>query len=236
MLALNIQPAEKQDLREDGSLDVFKIWRTIQGEGPLAGSPAIFIRLAGCDLACRLCDTDYTSNRKLMSIGNITSEVLTLMNCWFERLVVITGGEPFRQNLVPLTNILNSNAIKVQIETNGTLSNKHFPFWKSNAIVVCSPKTGKVHRDIARYCYYKYILDAEHIDPRDGLPTNSMGDDCPIARPPREALVHYNKVYVQPLDVQDEMKNKTNLQAAIDSCMKFGYRLSLQQHKLLGLE
>jgi len=72
---LNQQLAEKRVERQDGALEIIDIFPTIQGEGPFAGEPAIFVRLAGCVLQCPLCDTDYTSGRRLISIPSLTEEI-----------------------------------------------------------------------------------------------------------------------------------------------------------------
>ena len=63
---MNQQAPEKQQLRGDGLLAVHSIFYTIQGEGPFAGETAVFVRLAGCNLQCPLCDTDYTSDRRMV--------------------------------------------------------------------------------------------------------------------------------------------------------------------------
>ena len=78
----------------------------------------------------------------------------------------------------------------------------------------------------------KYIVDAENVSERDGLPMVTVGNVCGVARPWPGFM---GKVYVQPLDVQDEGRNKANVEAAIRSCMKFGYVLSYQIHKAVGL-
>ena len=59
----NGQPIEKVQRTFDGTLEVHSIFKTIQGEGPFCGTPAVFIRLAGCNLQCPWCDTCllYTS-------------------------------------------------------------------------------------------------------------------------------------------------------------------------------
>lgn len=115
----NTQPREKQHLASPDLLDVIDVWNTIQGEGPFAGCPATFVRLAGCNLKCTLCDTDYTSKRRVMSLLELVTWIRTL--CASD-LVVITGGEPFRQNVNKLVEVLLGYGYKVQVETNGTLT------------------------------------------------------------------------------------------------------------------
>ena len=61
-------PIEKSDSGE--WLEIEEIFYTIQGEGPLSGRPAVFIRLAGCSLSCLLCDTFY-SHHNVYSIENV---------------------------------------------------------------------------------------------------------------------------------------------------------------------
>ena len=51
-MAINIQPIEKRELSTDGSVQVHSIFYTLQGEGPFAGQPAVFVRLAGFNLQC----------------------------------------------------------------------------------------------------------------------------------------------------------------------------------------
>lgn len=237
MLTLNMQPVEKQDLREDGSLDVHSIFYTIQGEGPDAGTPAVFVRLAGCNLTCPICDTDYTSKRDRKSVECIIEEIKSFSSCC--DLVVLTGGEPFRQNIVPLVSVLINSHYSVQIETNGTFySPAIVPLINSDQgwlSIVCSPKSPTIHSMLAKVAdAYKYVLDADHVHPADGLPSVSMmGAESPPARPPQN---WYGDIFVQPMDTQDPIQNKRNQDAAIASCMKYGYRLSLQTHKILGME
>ena len=233
MIRLNTQPVEKQVFRDDGALEVVEVWRTIQGEGPLAGTSAIFVRLAGCNLQCPACDTDYTSYRKVSSVVEIAAEIsLADIEDGQIDLVVLTGGEPFRQNIRPLVEELIEDDYRVQIETNGTLFGKLY--WSSGRIeVVCSPKTAKLSAELEpNIDAYKYILEAGQVDPDDGLPLSVLGLQTRPARP-RPGFA--GDVFVQPQDDQDPAKNKANIDAAVASCMKYGYRLSLQTHKILGL-
>lgn len=232
---VNSQVAEKCVAREDGALEVVDIFLTIQGEGPFAGEPAVFVRTAGCVLSCPLCDTDYTSGRELKSVKQITQEVLGLINKYErEWLVVITGGEPLRQSCGPLVRKLYDEGLRVQIETNGMVNDRTLTEETaiSNFTVVCSPK-GSVHKDLrANIKYLKYVVKAGQVDESDGLPTSALDLDL---RPERPWPEFNGKIYVQPCDEKDEVKNKANMQAAIKSCMDFGYTLSLQLHKYAGL-
>lgn len=226
----NIQPIEKQDLGRDGSEEnsyysIAEVFPTIQGEGIFSGVPALFVRLAGCNLKCFYCDTEYAQNDYAS-----TADLVARFYDAGKRLVVITGGEPFRQNIGPLVNALHDAGAMVQIETNGTLTLPNFPWEK--AVIVCSPKTGKIHPDIEKHAtLFRYTLRADEVSEVDGLPSYSTaveGKQKDIYRANRD-------VWVSPCDDQDYTANAENRQAAIDSAMKFNYRLSLQIHKILEL-
>lgn len=237
---INIQPAEKQDLLSS-NLQVHSIFYTIQGEGPFAGQPAVFVRLAGCNLQCPGCDTDYTSKRNEMTPMSIVDCVLDSLHAPNHRnamsgipLVVITGGEPFRQNIAPLVRMLASRGYRVQIETNGTLYVEDLP-WDS-ITVVCSPKAGKINaRLLPRIDAYKYVLDYRSVDHDDGLPTLALDHTAAprVARPPEG---NTRPVYLQPMDTMNEADNAINLHKCIASCMKHGYTLQIQIHKIIGMD
>lgn len=224
-MMLNSQKPESLALSDTGTLDVYEIWRTIQGEGPHVGRQATFIRLAGCNLQCPLCDTIYTgAKRQVMKVRDIVQQI-SIRN--YPRLVVITGGEPFRQHLFSLTHQLVNSGYSVQVETNGTLSGNVHP----ETLIVCSPKTPKVHPDLAQHVKaWKYVMRAGEVDKSDGLPTSVLGLDLSPARPTNRA-----EIYLQPCDEQDEDKYQKNLDAVLSSCEEFGYRLGVQLHKLVGL-
>lgn len=213
------------------TLDVQEIFPTLQGEGPNCGLAAVFIRLAGCNLQCPGCDTDYTSKRHRLSIDAIAAEVVRTSG--FASLVVITGGEPLRQNIAPLCEALIKLAYRVQIETNGTLP---IPGSMPREVeVVCSPKTGSIHQTVAVWpkLALKYVIKSGDVDITDGLPVHALDHSCHprVARPP---IGFTGPVYVQPMD-EDAPAYACNLQAAVDSCMQYGHRLQLQIHKIIGV-
>jgi 7-carboxy-7-deazaguanine synthase len=239
---MNQQPIEKRRVQDTGDfLEVHSIFHTIQGEGPFCGTPAVFIRLAGCNLQCPGCDTDYTSNRELLSVETIMRIVRREGKLGSRtRLVVITGGEPFRQDLSVLCKALLSHNFFVQIESNGTLPTSAGVSFnrdidaRTGVYVVVSPKTGKVVESIQyAACAYKYVISYDSVD-MDGLPIRALGHSAHprLARPP---LWFRGLVYLQPMDAHDEAINQLNLKAAVTSCIDNGYILQMQIHKLIGV-
>lgn len=220
----------------DPKIAVHHFFPTLQGEGPLAGCPSVFIRTYGCSLQCSACDTDYTSKRTDMHIGEVVNAVQEIRK---KGLVVLTGGEPFRQPMGPLTVLLLNSGYTVQFETNGLHWQDDLPWGRKDLVVVCSPKTPKINERLEKYVdAFKYVIQDGFVDPNDGLPTQTLGNTTEVYRP-SDAWVNNHKltdIYVQSLDEQCEEKNKRNMKAAMDSCMQYGYRLGIQNHKQLGLE
>lgn len=229
-MKLNDQKPEKIIKGEMGGLYIHSIFDTIQGEGPFSGVPATFIRLSGCNLQCPFCDTDYTSKAEYLNPSQLVwDSTFSTRN----RLVVITGGEPFRQDISRLVNYLANYCFKVQIETNGTLNPRGvFGEWPD---IICSPKTKKISSMLEEHITaYKYVIEAGKVSKDDGLPIIALGNrvNGQVARPSQINP----KVYITPLDVQDPEENKRHIEEAVNSCIKFGYTFNLQIHKLIGLE
>ena len=235
---MNTQPAEAKT--KDDSLDVQSLFFTIQGEGPFAGYRAIFVRLAGCNLQCMNCDTDYTTNRFnvrpqliVNEINRMTAEDIGCSNS--DMLVVITGGEPFRQAaLKPLVSMLLMDGFVVQLETNGTIY-QALPYEHENLHVVCSPKTEKIHKTMTPHIgYYKFVGDHTNLSELDGLPTTQLGDPNTPAilhRPPADAIV-----YLSPVDHGMINDSGYAQEAVVESCLKHGHILCLQIHKIIGVQ
>lgn len=229
---MNDQPISKQYLDPEGHLALHHLFATIQGEGPFVGVPAVFVRLAGCNLQCPLCDTDYTSSETLVSPTFILDEVRLLSSP--SGLVVFSGGEPMRQNIAPTIRQLLADGFKVQIETNGTLYVPGIPY--DQVTVVCSPKAGSINKNLLPHIdALKYVLHSQRVDSRDGLPVTALDHSASpqVARPPVDFK---GTVYIQPVDVNNPLENKRHLDAAIRSSLEFGYTLCIQTHKIINLE
>lgn len=207
---------------------------TIQGEGPFTGCRAVFVRLAGCNLQCPGCDTDYTSDRKDMTVSQVLGNIVAVAPAG-TKLVVITGGEPFRQNIGDLCAFLISYGYTVQIETNGSL--RPSPNLPSEVCVVCSPKTARINKQLEkRVDVYKYVMHHDSVA-SDGLPVLALGNDAAkeemVARPLPD---YQGDIYLQPMDTKDEQENQLNIKAVTESVLKNGYVLQLQIHKYIGVE
>jgi 7-carboxy-7-deazaguanine synthase len=100
---------------------IAEIYRSVQGEGLLTGTPSVFVRASGCNLRCWFCDTPYTSWRpegRDMS----TDEIVAQVEEWDSRHVVVTGGEPMLfAELIPLCERLRRIGRHITVETAGTL-------------------------------------------------------------------------------------------------------------------
>ena len=243
---LNQQHPEKRIHVNNRTIDLHSIFKTIQGEGPFCGVPCVFIRLAGCNLQCPKCDTEYTEGRRTVNMIDIVDQVKKMQS---KGLIVVTGGEPFRQaNLITLLNMLIDEGYYIQIETNGTLAIPEpavriqrlitlNPHGRYGIYIVCSPKTGRVHPSVAEHaCAFKYVGGQGELSVQDGLPITALDHTAkPILYRPNLANPQV-PIYLQPLDDKDPVQNELNLKACVESCLKFGYTLQLQTHKIINVE
>jgi 7-carboxy-7-deazaguanine synthase len=101
---------------------VVEVFSSLQGEGRNQGRPTVFLRLAGCNLACAWCDTAYArGGGDELDAGAVLERVReTAGPC---RRLCVTGGEPLLQQeaLVPIAAVLASEGFAIEVETNGTI-------------------------------------------------------------------------------------------------------------------
>ena len=98
---------------------LIEIYKSVQGESSFAGLPCIFVRLAGCNLRCSWCDSEYTfKGGYKQSLDEVEAAVAALAPV---RLVEFTGGEPMLQEreLIPLMERLLAQGYTLMIETSG---------------------------------------------------------------------------------------------------------------------
>jgi 7-carboxy-7-deazaguanine synthase len=100
-------------------MHLIELYKSVQGESSFAGLPCIFVRLAGCNLRCAWCDSEYTfTGGKPFTEDEIVAQIEALAPC---KLIEFTGGEPMLQakELIPLMNRLLAEDYTLLIETSG---------------------------------------------------------------------------------------------------------------------
>lgn len=207
---------------------VKEIFRTLQGEGAMAGRTAVFLRFAGCNLwtgreedrneaVCTFCDTDFIGTDGERG-GKYTAEALAdvVEQTWLEgmrvdrnRYIVCTGGEPTLQLDLPLIDALHARGFEIAIETNGT---------------------NPVPAGVDWIC----------VSPKANAPiVQTSGDELKLVYPQATALPErfdafdFKHFFLQPMDspLQSE-----NTERAIAYCRSHPqWRLSLQTHKMTGI-
>lgn len=189
-------------------LQLAEIFYSIQGEGAFSGTPAVFVRLAGCNLSCDFCDTDY-SLKFFATTDRIVERVRELGgDC---PMVILTGGEPLAQNeTLDLIDALRRDGKRVHIESNGTI----FTDLPKDVWLTVSPKERVDARMAERANEVKLIVDG---------------------RVPEEHLSLFQE---KPLILLQPEGNKArNVEIALEYAKRHPqrFRLSLQTHKLIGV-
>ncbi len=127
------------------SLRLIELYRSVQGESSFAGVPCIFVRLAGCNLRCSWCDSEYTfTGGKPFTNDQILAEIEALQPC---KLIEFTGGEPMLQSreLVPLMQRLLDLGYQLMIETSGERPLADVPKAVHKIVDVKCPGSGMSH-------------------------------------------------------------------------------------------
>lgn len=195
-------------------MKVNEIFYSLQGEGNFTGTPAIFIRLSGCNLTCDFCDTSHYEGATMTE-----SEIIAEVKKYPARHVVITGGEPTLQLTPSLVNALHNAGKFVQIETNGTCRLTDGLDVLIDWVTV-SPKYGN-KPNIQRIDELKVVYDMSHPEH--------------VAKLEQVEARYINAYYLQPCDRNPEY-NKLNLASCLKYIMEHPkWKLSLQTHKMLNL-
>ena len=208
------------------SYSLKEIFYTLQGEGLHTGRAAVFCRFTGCNLwsgrendrakaVCQFCDTDFVGTEGGGKFATAQALVDKVINTWAatendHKFVVCTGGEPLLQLDTPLINAFHQAGFEIAIETNGTLAAPEEIDW-----ICVSPKANMTLKI-------------------------TTGDELKLVYPQIENTpsnfehLDFKYFYLQALDGPELEKN---LKLAIDYCLKHPqWRLSLQTHKIIGLQ
>ena len=194
---------------------VNEIFYSLQGEGYYSGTPAVFVRLSGCNLRCPFCDTRHEHCTEMSE-----NDIVSAVKQYPARHVVITGGEPALQLTESLVDALHADGRYVAVETNGTRPLPENVDW-----VTLSPKSSYVddaevvltHAD-----EIKVIYDGIH-DPNSQLSTLNFQPSTLL--------------FLQPCDTGDAVRNRQITAATVEYIKRHPeWRLSLQIHKILNIQ
>ena len=125
---------------------LIEIYKSVQGESSFAGRPCIFVRLAGCNLRCSWCDSEYTfTGGYKLSEDEIVAEISKLAPV---KLIEFTGGEPLLQEreLIPLMQRLLAQGYELMIETSGERPIDNVPRSVHKIVDVKCPGSGESGR------------------------------------------------------------------------------------------
>jgi organic radical activating enzyme len=136
-----------------------EIFYSLQGEGANTGTPAVFVRFAGCNLHCDFCDTRH-------ELGTMMSdeEIVQAVAAYPCQAVILTGGEPGLWIDQDLMDALHAVGKWICIETNGTCVLPEGIDW-----VTCSPKVGAPLR-VERVDEVKVVYTGQNVEPYLGIP------------------------------------------------------------------
>jgi 7-carboxy-7-deazaguanine synthase (Cx14CxxC type) len=202
-----------------------EIFYTLQGEGAMAGRPAVFCRFSGCNLwsgreedrakaICQFCDTDFWGMDGTLGGSYTAEELAALVNAQWpgesgRKYVVCTGGEPLLQLDDTLIAALQSHGFEVAVETNGTIPTPALLDW------ICMSPKANTEIVVTKGNELKIVYPQAGIDPADF-----------------EAY-DFQHFFIQPMD---NMEQGANIQHALNYCLQHPkWRLSLQTHKITGI-
>lgn len=213
------------------SYSVKEAFYSLQGEGFFSGRPAIFCRLSNCNLwtgreedrskaICQFCDTDFigTDGQNGGRFKNAKALCQHLLTLWPSDsseppFIVLTGGEPLLQVDQALVDEMHAFTFEIAIETNGTKTPPTGIDW-----ICMSPKANS-----------EIIM--------------TQGDELKLVYPQPDLMpeavlnMAFDHFYLQPMDDANPAVQQQNLKAAIDYCLTHPkWKLSLQTHKLLGID
>ncbi|MCQ2335340.1 MAG: 7-carboxy-7-deazaguanine synthase QueE [Paludibacteraceae bacterium] len=184
-----------------------EIFYSLQGEGANTGTPAVFIRFAGCNLRCPFCDTDFEAYTEMT-----TEEILDEIEQYPSNFVVLTGGEPSLQLDDDFVQALHERDYVLAIETNGTHRLPADLDW-----ITVSPKEGS------------RIVVTE----ADEVKVVYTGQDVEKYADEIEA----ESYYLQPCSEVVNGERKDNTAQVVAYCLANPHwSLSLQTHKLINIQ
>jgi len=179
---------------ESLTLRLTEVFFSLQGETSRAGLPTVFVRLTGCPLRCRWCDTPYSFQGG--ETVTLTS-LLTQVAAYGVSTVCVTGGEPLAQkNCLPLLVALCDAGYSVSLETSGALDVSKVDPRVSRIVDIKAPGSGEVARNrwenlahLTLHDEIKFVLAdrADYDWAREVIQAQNLATVCPILFSPVQA-------------------------------------------------
>lgn len=215
-----------------------EIFHSLQGEGFLAGVPSVFVRLAGCPLRCKWCDTKYAWARGAGQYYSI-DKIIQAVQQWPYKFVVITGGEPMINSDLPeLVQELEALGKHITVETAGIAFIPDMPCDlmsispKLSNSTPADPELAAIHEDsrldiavlgelVDHYKYQlKFVVDSQDDLPEIEETIKQIGD------------VDLEKIMLMPnAKTRDELLVKSPMVA--DFCKRTGFAFGQRLQVLL---
>ena len=205
-------------------MQVIEIFQSIDGEGKRAGKPTTFIRLAGCNLRCKYCDSSYAFNMAdgtTMAPADIVAKVKDIG----VPSVTVTGGEPLvHPNIKDLLELLDDAGFDINVETNGTINPANYHYLHNVWFTVdykC-PSSGEENM----MCTYSFETLREH----DVLKfVVGSQEDLSCAADILRRYKPYSEVYFSPVFGYDP---KNIVQFLLENQL-YSCKVQLQLHKII---
>ncbi len=207
---------------------IVEVFATLQGEGAQAGTPAVFLRFAGCNLGydvCPWCDTDWVKAVYVEDLPGTLALVRAAAEEGFggERpglLLVATGGEPSLQLDRPLAAALRARGYRISMESNGSRPiDRSLVDW-----LTVSPKQAEFVQKEGEELKLLFT----------GTQQPGITPDVDAVRRMAEGT-RFGSYFLQPVDVP--ALGGPNYDEAVRAVMELGppWRLSVQSHKVVGI-
>lgn len=227
------------------------IFYSLQGEGRNTGRPAVFVRFAGCNLRCPFCDTDFSTYQEMTAeeIVAVMGRLAKASPAPRERsvvggsptdtyqpvprlLAILTGGEPTLQADEPFVALLQHQGYEVAMESNGTRPAPRNLDW-----LTVSPKTSSGQRENTWRMpdELKVVFD-ETTDPEAFLP-QVFYNTSRLSAEATPLMAALPLLFLQPCDTGDQQRNARIVALCVGYIKEHPWwRLSLQTHKLIGID
>jgi 7-carboxy-7-deazaguanine synthase len=209
-------------------MKVSEIFYSVQGEGINAGKPAVFLRLAGCNLNCSFCDTKYANEYKAgvtMTIGELLVEIMKYP-C---KHVVITGGEPLLQaeEVSSLVGQLKLAGYYVEVETNGTIEPHNYNLSNGVDLWNVSPKLSN-SKNVKKIVHYSYF-NAPRRHAFFKFVVSQKSDIYEIDALIEKYHLVQNKIMLMP-EGKTEDKMERNAKWIVEICKERNWRFTMRLH------